>query len=865
MLALVLWMGICFRQYLQDLGFGRLLDLWVWVSNPFLAVGVLVVLLLVAMALFPGTLAPYDPEARADYLIEVDGHTYAAPFPPNPLFPLGSDLEARDLLSRVIFGTRRTLNIVFSVTLLRIAIGTVMGILVGWVGGTAGRLASMVSSTSATLPSLVFAFIIIAAIGPGAGYTVFVLGLGLTGWAPWTQAMSAEIRRIRTLGYMEAAEATGVPHSGRLLRHVLPNMLPLIIPNVAIEAGAAMLMLAELGFLGIFFGESIQINISDLLHQTAQPRTVEWAGMLAGTRAEVFRWYWLPLVPAGAFFVSILGFNLLADGLRGALDITRIQASSLTVRTLRRATSLLLGKQTERKWRGAVLPGRSQPSLRQRRVTPLATWALRVAVVAVVLLLVAGGTRLYNRGIQATRPIQKEEIGSLALLESAQDALRLSKFDLAEEQFRAILEQEPANEEALEGLLTAQRGRDLLIRLQEAKAFARAGEWVEALPLLRAIHDERPGYGGIDELIVQGEVSLRVVDNFEKAQTAYEAGNWLTAIAEYESVQVDDKFYEYKVVREHLFTSYLRRAANLVQANGQDSVALREALDLHERALAQNPADAETIAQRDVLQATLAARQAVEEGNWAWAISQLAGVWRDHPDLKDSNAARWLVKAYREMGALASDRGDVGRSQVFYDMAQKVAEQTGVESASLTVANLLETARTAQQEGDHATALAQYQAALDMLGEDPAAPDLLSGIEHPTSLFNLRLQIGDESAALEDWRRAATMYRQALVESGLAQQEGEDQPVARYYLDVGNASSEAGDDRSALEAYRLAVAAIQSGQQGLIYRVVAGDTLNVIAQRFSTTVQAIVDMNSITNPSLIDVGQELLIPVLEQQ
>jgi ABC-type dipeptide/oligopeptide/nickel transport system permease subunit len=119
---------------------------------------------------------------------------------------------------------------------------------------------------------------------------------------------------------MEAAEAIGVPPNTQLRRHILPNLLPLIIPNLSQEVAAALLILAELGFLGVFYADTVVINFTDLLQQRATPNTMEWAGMLAGTRLEVFRWYWLPLAPAGAFFIAILGFNLLATGLREALE-----------------------------------------------------------------------------------------------------------------------------------------------------------------------------------------------------------------------------------------------------------------------------------------------------------------------------------------------------------------------------------------------------------------------------------------------------------------------------------------------------------------------------------------------------------------
>ena len=291
-----------------------------WVRQPALVAGTVIVLGLVLIALFPGVFAPRDPEAKGRFLLEIGGQVYAAPFPPNVLYPLGSDSEARDLLSRLMYGTRRTLGIAVSIAVVRVALGAGLGVLAGWVGGAAGGWALTLSAVSATFPSLLFAWVIILAIGPGAGFGVFIVALGLTGWAHWTQLLATAVRRIRALPYMMAAEAVGVPPRTQLLRHVLPNLLPLIIPTLAQEVAAAMLILAELGFLGVFYGERVVINFTELLQQRATPNTLEWGGLLAGTRLEVFRWYWLPLAPAGAFFIAILGFNLLATGLRDALD-----------------------------------------------------------------------------------------------------------------------------------------------------------------------------------------------------------------------------------------------------------------------------------------------------------------------------------------------------------------------------------------------------------------------------------------------------------------------------------------------------------------------------------------------------------------
>jgi peptide/nickel transport system permease protein len=105
-----------------------------------------------------------------------------------------------------------------------------------------------------------------------------------------------------------------------LRRYVLPALLPVALPVLVQEFAAALLLLAELGFLGVFYGHGTIISQETLAQGTPYLELNDWGGMLAGTRLEVFRDWWLPLAPAGAFFLAILGFTLLAEGLRAVLD-----------------------------------------------------------------------------------------------------------------------------------------------------------------------------------------------------------------------------------------------------------------------------------------------------------------------------------------------------------------------------------------------------------------------------------------------------------------------------------------------------------------------------------------------------------------
>lgn len=289
--------------------------------NPVLVLGLAGVCLVLLAVLFPARLAPYDPVSKGSMLQMINGKWMAPPFPPGGPYILGTDIQARDLLSRLIYGARPTLVLALIVTLARVAIGMILGWAAAQFPGEIRRNVLLLASMSGTLPTLLFAYLVIATIGPHRGLPVFILGLGMTGWASWTQLIYSGVMRIQAQPYMEAAEVIGSTPGSKLRYYLVPNLAPIVIPAIAQEFAAALLIVAELGFLGIYLGISRPITLADLLGgQQPQLLIPEWGGMLAGTRLEIFRWYWLTIMPAAAFMVTILSFNLLADGLRRQLE-----------------------------------------------------------------------------------------------------------------------------------------------------------------------------------------------------------------------------------------------------------------------------------------------------------------------------------------------------------------------------------------------------------------------------------------------------------------------------------------------------------------------------------------------------------------
>jgi peptide/nickel transport system permease protein len=319
--GLAVWTGAVYRQLLAEWTAALRFDPRRIVTTPALLFGLVICLGLLLVALFPARFAPFDPSYQTAVLQTIDGRVMAAPFPPRAPFLLGTDAARHDLLSRLLYGTGSTLGVAVGVVALRLALGCGLGWVAGWHGGRWGDAALVATAVSATVPALLFAWVFIVAIGPGSGFAVFVLGLGLTGWAHWTQLLHDEIRRLRRQPFMEAATAVGVPARRQLSHYLVPNLLPLLIAVAAQEVAAALLLLAELGFLGVFYGHGTVINPADLDQGAIAVPFHDWAGMLAGTRFEIFRNWWLPLAPAGAFLIAILGFNLLGDGLRQELEL----------------------------------------------------------------------------------------------------------------------------------------------------------------------------------------------------------------------------------------------------------------------------------------------------------------------------------------------------------------------------------------------------------------------------------------------------------------------------------------------------------------------------------------------------------------
>ncbi len=287
---------------------------------PLLAGG-LIVLALFTGVLFGPLLAPENPYLRGRRVLEyVDGAFQRPPFPPSPEHPLGTDELGRDTLSMLLYGTRNTLVAAAFITMARLAIGLVLGGLAGWhEGRRVDRLVMGAVQTLASLPMLLVAMILILALDVRRGLPVFIVALCAVGWGEIAQYVRAEFIRIKEEPYLDSGRVIGLTPLGLAVRHVLPNVLPALIVITLLEMGAVLMILGELGFVGIYVGGGISIQVDDFTRK--QYLSVpEWGAMMAGARAWARSRPWMVLFPAIAFFVSVTGFNLLGEGLRRLID-----------------------------------------------------------------------------------------------------------------------------------------------------------------------------------------------------------------------------------------------------------------------------------------------------------------------------------------------------------------------------------------------------------------------------------------------------------------------------------------------------------------------------------------------------------------
>ena len=261
-------------------------------ANPLALLGLCVLVILVLVAIFAPLLAPFGVNEQ---------NLGASLLPPSRLHPFGTDELGRDVLSRLVYGSRVTLLIAGLVAIIAAPIGLAVGTTAGYFGGWTDTVLMRVNDIFLSFPGLILALGFVAALGPGIRNAV--IAIALTAWPAIARLARAETLTVRNSDYIAATRLLGASPLRILLRHIVPICIPSVIVRVTLNMAGIILTAAGLGFLGL----------------GAQPPMAEWGAMLSTGRQHLGAW-WLVGAPGLAILLTSLAFNLFGDGLRDVLD-----------------------------------------------------------------------------------------------------------------------------------------------------------------------------------------------------------------------------------------------------------------------------------------------------------------------------------------------------------------------------------------------------------------------------------------------------------------------------------------------------------------------------------------------------------------
>jgi dipeptide transport system permease protein len=275
-----------------------------WLRSTRVLAGLLIVAVVGLCAVLAPLVAPHDPQEQ---------HLVATLLPPawspagDAAFPLGTDSLGRCVLSRVVYGARVAMTVAIFASLGAMLLGAVLAHLAGYCGGAVDWTIGRAVDVWMSFPPVILSLILM--VGLGVGLTNVILAIVLVDWTRFCRVLRAEVMVTAGRDYVAAARLVGFSHWRILTREILPGTLPLIITLVSLEMGIAVVVEAILSFVGM----------SVAADQAA------WGQMIADARLAIYETPWNLIVPILAIFVTVLGFNLLGDGLRRTLDVRLVE------------------------------------------------------------------------------------------------------------------------------------------------------------------------------------------------------------------------------------------------------------------------------------------------------------------------------------------------------------------------------------------------------------------------------------------------------------------------------------------------------------------------------------------------------------
>lgn len=269
-----------------------------FLHQPLGMIGLGLTLLFVVIAIFAPQLAPYSPYYQFPNGLSLNG----APLGPSATFLLGTDQLGRDLLSRLLWGTRNTLAVALLANLLATAVGTLFGGLAGYYGGWVDAVLMRFTEVLLAVPTILLAAFLALVTRPTPESLILIIGA--VNWFYLARIVRAEVLTVKTQEYVEAARAAGASHARTLWRHVLRQVWGTALVYMTLQFSTTATFTASLGFVGIGI----------------QPPAPSWGNMIADGSQYLTSVPRLMIVPGVALGLSVLGFNLLGDGLRDALE-----------------------------------------------------------------------------------------------------------------------------------------------------------------------------------------------------------------------------------------------------------------------------------------------------------------------------------------------------------------------------------------------------------------------------------------------------------------------------------------------------------------------------------------------------------------
>ena len=271
-------------------------SLWRAFRRTSARIGLAIALLFLVLTATASWIAPYDP---------YDQDLSSALSPPSADHLFGADQYGRDVLSRVMYGTRTALVAIVVAGGLALTVGGALGLIAGFVGGAVDSVIMRIVDVLLAFPYLLLALIIVAALGPSLTNSIIAIGIIYT--PQYARLMRGQVLAIQNAEFVWAARSVGATRSHIMLRHVLPNSFSPVAVMATLQAGSVVVETAGLSFLGL----------------GAQPPSPDWGALLADGHSYFLSAWWIATFPGLAIFLVVLGFNLIGDALRDQLDPRR--------------------------------------------------------------------------------------------------------------------------------------------------------------------------------------------------------------------------------------------------------------------------------------------------------------------------------------------------------------------------------------------------------------------------------------------------------------------------------------------------------------------------------------------------------------